>query len=269
MSCRRESYRAQRRCSCSVSFRRPHRAPSSHGPTEAAGDSDISSEHRVDCDSGEGDGRSNELAERAAGDRGRRCDASRGSGLRCTKPSRHVEQGRSQPLHFATPFVRDRVRTVHPVGAARACAGRFVCFGIVPDGHEHTAGIIQVRSVAPNFEVAEWGFAIGSNFWGRGVFPVAAREVMAFTFNTLRGHRVGARATVENGRGNGALQKIGATREGLLPPIVPARRRLLRPVDMRRRLAPMARRAAVDFTLIVIFGVLRVLSVLWFIRVCA
>jgi ribosomal-protein-alanine N-acetyltransferase len=95
-------------------------------------------------------------------------------------------------------------------------AGRFACFGIVPQGHEHAIGIIQVRALAPGFDVAEWGFAIGSSFWGRGVFPVAARAVMAFAFETLRAHRLEARSTVDNGRGNGALQKIGASREGVL-----------------------------------------------------
>jgi [ribosomal protein S5]-alanine N-acetyltransferase len=95
-------------------------------------------------------------------------------------------------------------------------AGRFVCFGIVPDGHEDAVGIIQVRSIGPGFDVAEWGFAIGSSFWGRGVFLAAALEVLSFSFNTLGVHRLEARSAVDNGRGNGALQKVGATREGLL-----------------------------------------------------
>jgi ribosomal-protein-serine acetyltransferase len=95
-------------------------------------------------------------------------------------------------------------------------AGRFVCFGIIPQGHEHAVGIIQVRPLAAGVDVAEWGFAIGSSFWGRGVFPVAARGVMAFAFDTLRAHRLEARSAVDNGRGNGALQKVGATREGVL-----------------------------------------------------
>ncbi len=95
-------------------------------------------------------------------------------------------------------------------------SGRFVCFGIVPDGCDHAIGIIQIRLLGPTFEIAEWGFAIGSAFWGRGVFPAAARAVMAFAFTALGTHRLEARAAVENGRGNGALQKVGAAREGVL-----------------------------------------------------
>lgn len=94
--------------------------------------------------------------------------------------------------------------------------GRFVCFGIVPDGCDYAVGIIQMRPLGATFEMAEWGFAIGSAFWGRGVFPAAARVLMAFAFTTLGTHRLEARAALENGRGNGALQKVGAAREGLL-----------------------------------------------------
>jgi [ribosomal protein S5]-alanine N-acetyltransferase len=95
-------------------------------------------------------------------------------------------------------------------------AGRFVCFGIIPDGHDHVIGLIQVRPLGPTFDVAEWGFAIGSAFWGRDIFTAAAREVLAFTFTALGSHRLEARASADNGRGNGALRKVGATREGVL-----------------------------------------------------
>jgi RimJ/RimL family protein N-acetyltransferase len=63
---------------------------------------------------------------------------------------------------------------------------------------------------------AEWGFAIGSPFWGTGIFADGARLVVDFTFETIKTHRLEARAAVANGRGNGALRKIGATQEGLL-----------------------------------------------------
>src|SRR2546423_8399019 len=49
-------------------------------------------------------------------------------------------------------------------------AGNQLTFGIVPEGFDHAVGIIQVRATAPGFSVAEWGFAVGSPFWGKGVF---------------------------------------------------------------------------------------------------
>ena len=95
-------------------------------------------------------------------------------------------------------------------------AGRYICFGVVPGGFDHAIGIIQVRTLGAGFDLAEWGFAMGSSFWGTGVFQAAARQVLAFAFTEVGVERLEARSTVANGRGNGALQKLGATREGLL-----------------------------------------------------
>jgi ribosomal-protein-alanine N-acetyltransferase len=80
-------------------------------------------------------------------------------------------------------------------------------------GFDTAVGIFQVRSLASGFETAEWGFAIGSAFWGTGVFEDGAALVLDFVFDTIGVHRLEARAAVKNGRGNGALQKIGAVQE--------------------------------------------------------
>ena len=95
-------------------------------------------------------------------------------------------------------------------------AGNYVCFGIVPDGYDQAVGLFQVRQLNRSFQTAEWGFAMGSNFWGTGLFIESARAIVAFTFNTIGAERLEARSCVQNGRGNGALQKLGATREGVL-----------------------------------------------------
>ena len=94
--------------------------------------------------------------------------------------------------------------------------GRYICFGIVPDGCEDAIGIIQVRQLEAGFTTAEWGFAIGRQYWGTGLFPAAAVSVMHFVFEHIGVHRLEARAAVANGRGNAALRKLGATSEGLL-----------------------------------------------------
>jgi ribosomal-protein-alanine N-acetyltransferase len=95
-------------------------------------------------------------------------------------------------------------------------AGRYICLGVVPAGCDHAIGVIQIRQLGVSMDVVEWGFAIGSEFWGTGVFQAAAREVLSFTFAVLGTTRVEARSSVQNGRGNGALQKLGACREGVL-----------------------------------------------------
>jgi [ribosomal protein S5]-alanine N-acetyltransferase len=95
-------------------------------------------------------------------------------------------------------------------------AGSYACFAIVPEGMNTAIGIFQVRSLEPAFGTAEWGFAIASEFWGSGIFLDGAKLVVDFAFSTLGVHRLEARAAVRNGRGNGALRKLGAVQEGLL-----------------------------------------------------
>jgi RimJ/RimL family protein N-acetyltransferase len=95
-------------------------------------------------------------------------------------------------------------------------AGNYACFGIVPDGAESAIGIFQVRQLEPGFGTAEWGFAMGSGYWGTGLFFEGAQLVVDFAFDVLGVHRLEARAAVQNGRGNGALRKIGARQECVL-----------------------------------------------------
>jgi ribosomal-protein-alanine N-acetyltransferase len=94
--------------------------------------------------------------------------------------------------------------------------GNYACFAIVPQGMNTAIGIFQVRSLEPGFVSAEWGFAMGSQFWGSGIFLEGARLVLDFAFDVVGAQRLEARAAVANGRGNGALRKVGAVQEGLL-----------------------------------------------------
>jgi len=95
-------------------------------------------------------------------------------------------------------------------------AGTYACFAVTLKGYDTAIGIFQMRETEPGFGTAEWGFAIGSPFWGTGVFQESADLVLEFAFETLGVHRLEARSAVRNGRGNGALRKLGAVQEGLL-----------------------------------------------------
>ena len=95
-------------------------------------------------------------------------------------------------------------------------AGQYVCFAIVPVGTDAPIGLIHIRALSPAFLTADWGFALGSEFWGTGVFTEAAELVLEFAFDVLGIHRLEARAALCNGRGNGAMKKLGAEREGVL-----------------------------------------------------
>jgi [ribosomal protein S5]-alanine N-acetyltransferase len=95
-------------------------------------------------------------------------------------------------------------------------AGAYACFAVTVDSTDTAVGIFQLRELEPGFGTAEWGFAIGSAYWGTGVFQDGAELMVNFAFETVGVHRLEARAAVKNGRGNGALKKIGAVQEGLL-----------------------------------------------------
>ena len=96
-------------------------------------------------------------------------------------------------------------------------AGSYVCFAVVPHGMDTAVGIFQVRQLETNFATAEWGFALGSAYWGTGMFVDGARLVMDFAFDVIGTRRLEARAAVANERGNGALRKLGAVQEAVLP----------------------------------------------------
>ena len=95
-------------------------------------------------------------------------------------------------------------------------AGTYACFAVTVVGYDTAIGIFQVRSLEPGFGTAEWGFALGSAFWGTGLFQQGAALVLDFAFDTLGVHRLEARAAVKNGRGNRALEKLGAVQECVL-----------------------------------------------------
>jgi len=94
--------------------------------------------------------------------------------------------------------------------------GDYMCFAVVPRGGATAIGIIQVRQLEQGFRTAEWGFALGQPFWGTGLFAEAAELVLAFAFDRVGVRRIEARAAVVNGRGSGALRKLGACREATL-----------------------------------------------------
>ena len=95
-------------------------------------------------------------------------------------------------------------------------AGRYICFAATRTGDDTAIGIFQLRELNNSFATAEWGFALGLPYWGTGVFAAGADLLLAFAFEMVGVDRLEARAAVGNGRGNGALQKIGAVQEARL-----------------------------------------------------
>jgi ribosomal-protein-alanine N-acetyltransferase len=94
--------------------------------------------------------------------------------------------------------------------------GEYLCFGIVPRLETKIAGMFELRSFHPALARVELGFVLDPRWWGSGVFMEGAALVCSFAFNVLGVHRIEARASAENARGNAALRKIGARIEGRL-----------------------------------------------------
>ena len=95
-------------------------------------------------------------------------------------------------------------------------AGKYACFAVVPEGYDAAVGVFQIRQLDASFATAQWGFAIGSQYWGLGVFEEGAQLVVDFAFEHIGVRRLEARAATMNGRGNGALAKLGAAKEAIL-----------------------------------------------------
>jgi RimJ/RimL family protein N-acetyltransferase len=91
-----------------------------------------------------------------------------------------------------------------------------MCFAVTLVGDDTAIGLFQIREIDPSVRIAEWGFALGSAFWGTGIFVEAANLVLEFAFERLGVHRLEARVAVRNGRGGRALQKVGGVPEGVL-----------------------------------------------------
>ena len=111
---------------------------------------------------------------------------------------------------------RSRVSSASSVGAARTRSGRFVCFAVVPQGTNTAIGIFQLRQIEAGFASGEVGLRDWLSLLG---LRRVHRRGTAGCRLCLRNHRrpsARARAAVMNGRGNGALRKIGAVQEGIL-----------------------------------------------------
>jgi len=116
----------------------------------------------------------------------------------------------------APPATIDQFRGFISWTRRQQAAGTYASFAVTLNGCDSVVGLIQVRDLACGFEAAEWGFAISADLWGTGIFHEAAQLALRFVFETLNAHRLEARALARNGRGIGALRKLGAVEEGVL-----------------------------------------------------
>jgi RimJ/RimL family protein N-acetyltransferase len=95
-------------------------------------------------------------------------------------------------------------------------AGAAFTFAVTTGAGRAPVGLVQVRQLLPGFEMAEWECTLAPSVRGSGIFIETARLVGSFAFGSIGAHRLETRVLLRNGRGNGALRKLGAVQEGIL-----------------------------------------------------
>jgi len=99
---------------------------------------------------------------------------------------------------------------------------RAVGFAIVAGDSPDPVGLLQVRSVGPDFGVAEWGIVLAPAWRGTGLFEDVLSLIASFVFDTLGVHRLEARTSHFNAAVTATLRRMGAMKEASLRASFPA-----------------------------------------------
>jgi diamine N-acetyltransferase len=147
-------------------------------------------------------------------------------GERLTLRELRFSDASSLYAELTTPAVKRFIWTPPPSVAAfgrfiewsheERATGKYICYGVVPRGEEHAVGVFELRQLQPGFLRGEFGFVIAPKLWEKRLFVEAARLLLDFAFRTVKVHRIEARGTIDNDKGNAALERLGAQREGTL-----------------------------------------------------
>ena len=104
-------------------------------------------------------------------------------------------------------------------------AEEYVARRILDDwANEATFAIVWQRRVVGSIglhvnvpdEVAELGYLLAREMWGRGIVPEAGRAVIDWGFERYALHKVYARSDLRNRQSWRVMEKVGMTREGVV-----------------------------------------------------
>ena len=128
-----------------------------------------------------------------------------------------ADHRRGVALHLAAADDGRRLRELHRLDAPAAHAGQYVCFAIVPRGIDDGGRDVPGAFARAGVRHRRMGLRAGSEFWGTGHVRrrrAARRSISRSTCSARIGSKRARRCA--NGRGNGALRKLGAVQEGVL-----------------------------------------------------
>ena len=89
-------------------------------------------------------------------------------------------------------------------------------WGIEMKDSGQLVGTISAVKCQEAIDEVELGWALGRAWWGQGIMPEAAEEVVRFFFEEVGAHRVCAAHDTNNAKSGRVMQKIGMRHEGTL-----------------------------------------------------
>lgn len=89
-------------------------------------------------------------------------------------------------------------------------------YGIEQKETRRLIGTIDLR-VNEAYKTGELGYVLNKKYWGQGIIPEAANELMKFGFDVLELNRIYAYHDEENPKSGRVMEKIGLLREGRIP----------------------------------------------------
>lgn len=108
-------------------------------------------------------------------------------------------------------------RALERLFATRIADPSVIAFAVIDEETGTVAGTTSLYDFAPEQSRVELGMTFfGRNYWGRNVNASSKLALLTFAFEELLVHRVTLRCDVRNVRSAAAIEKLGATLEGVL-----------------------------------------------------
>jgi len=89
-------------------------------------------------------------------------------------------------------------------------------WGIVYKKNQRLIGTIDYVWWKPVHHTAEIGYVLSRDYWGKGLMPEAAKEIIKYGFKEMDLVRIQAKCFVENGPSSRVMAKIGMSYEGTI-----------------------------------------------------
>ncbi len=87
---------------------------------------------------------------------------------------------------------------------------------LVPKDLGFIVGTVRIQIQDRGHRHGDLGYALDSDYQGKGYMSEAVRRVLTFGFETFRLHRIWATCDVENVPSRRVMERVGMTREGVL-----------------------------------------------------